>query len=289
MIRVVVLLAIALLSLPAASGAVNLEPISQDRRVDVAIQVETKVCPIPEDPPIASCDEPISTTYEDFADADSALDFGAFDATARVPEFSTFAAQDSSISPVSLTATGTWGGWADASFTWIIVPPNEIQLVHVTESHLTETHYEVTFELTRTVAFSLTGGLVINTTAFGGDDTAAIALIGPGATPVAGIDFSAWRDCDFTGNNLCPTEVLLSEVGQLVPGVYTLRASARALAGSFISGGGYGVGDSDSGSFTVELLIEQPVSALPPGGVVLLGGALVAALGAVRRFPGPPR
>jgi hypothetical protein len=283
------LLAIVLLSLPAASGAVTLDPISQDRRVDVAIQVKTMVCPYPEYPPIASCDEPISTTYEDFSDADSALDFGAFDATAQVPEFPTFAAQESSISPVSLTATGTWSGWADASFTWTIVPPDEIQLIHVTESHVTETHYEVTFELTRTVAFSLTGGLVIDTTAFGGDDNAAIELIGPGATPVAGIDFWAWRDCDFTGSNVCSTEVLLSEAGELAPGVYTLRARGRAFADSSIGSGGFPYEDIVSGSFTVELLIAPPVPALPPGGAVLLGSALVAALGAVRRLPAPPR
>jgi len=151
------------------------------------------------------------------------------------------------------------------------------------------THYEVTFELTRTVAFSLTGGLVVDTTAFAGDDNAAIELIGPGATPVAGIDFSAWRDCDFTGSNVCSTEMLLSEAGELAPGVYTLRAWGSAFAGSFISSGGMGIEDIVSGSFTVELLIAPPVPALPPGGAVLLGGALVAALGAVRRLPAPPR
>jgi hypothetical protein len=268
---------------------VTLDPISQDRRVDVAIQVVSKVCPYPEDFPLGYCGDPISTTYEDYADADSALDFEAFDATAQVPEFTgTSATQDSSISPVSLAATGTWNGWADASCTMVFGPPNGIQFIHVTESHVTETHYEVTFELTRTVSFSLTGGLVVDTTYFGGEDNAGISLIGPGATPVAGIDFWTWRDCDFTSENTCSKEVVLSEDGELAPGVYTLRAWGNASAGSFIASGCWGVYDSVSGSFTVELLIAPPVPALPPGGAVLLGGALVAALGAARRLRAPP-
>ena len=286
MIRYVMLLAIALLSLPAVSGAVTLDPISQDRRVDVAVQVETKACPPPELPPLTSCPDPIYITYEDFADADSAIDFGPFDATALAP--GSHVTQVSSISRVSLVATGTWSSYADASFNYIIVPPANLQFMHVTEDHLTASHYEVTFELTRTVAFSLTGSLFVNSTNFGGNDNAAIALIGPGSTPVAGIDIWILRDCDFLVNWTCTKEVTLSEVGQLAPGTYTLRASGRALAASGMAGSS-AISDSDSGSFTVALLIEPPpVPALPPGGALLLGGALVAALGAVRRSRARP-
>jgi hypothetical protein len=284
---------IALACLPAASRAVSLDPISQDRAVEIDIRVRTDVCAPPEEPG-EICDPPLSRTFDDFADAESAPTFGVFSATAADPSFPfTNAIQDSSISATTLAATGSWLSFANASFYHYTVPPPDlIHTVHITENHTVESRYEVAFELKRIVAFSLTGEIQLTASPFGGNDNAAIALVGPGANMVASIDIDMHRDCDFNINVFCSPQVSISQSGQLGPGVYTLRAYGRAAAASFLSGAMLGnpVTDGDQGSFEVQLIIEAPpVPALPPGGAVLLGGGMLASLGAARRASWPFR
>jgi hypothetical protein len=280
MARVAEFLAIALLALPAASGAVSLDPISQDREVAVEIQVRTDTCPPPSEPP-NGCYEPgnppTSTAFDDYADIESAPDFGPFVATAMDPAFSdTSTWQSSSISPSALLASGTWASWADASLSFIGPP---LELLQVTERHVNQNRYEVTFELSQTAAFSLTGALEL--LVWGEVGNASIELVGPGGTRVTGIDLDLDSvECYLNLGEVC--EASLSESGLLAPGVYTLRAFGGSVAQSFIGSHS----DGSEGSFDVELLIEPPpVPALPPGGAVLLGGALVAAVGAARRLP----
>jgi len=291
MLQIAVFFAMVWLALPAASGAVTLSTVSQDREVSVAIQVRTDVCPAPEDPPIARCDTPLSTTIEDYADAESAPDFGDFSATAAHPDFPlTQAIQNSSISATALTVGGSWDSHADASFDYIIVPPSEIQFIHVTEGHTVESRYEVSFELDRKAAFSLTGGIQLDTTAWGEDDTSEIALLGPGATAVASVDVDREGDCDFSSENTCSLQASISQSGQLGPGIYTLRAYGHAEVWSYIMSGGTPLSTGSHGSFDVALLIDEiPVPALPPGGAVLLAGGLLAAFGALRRRSGRER
>lgn len=288
MLRITAFLAMALLALPAASGAVTLSPISQDREVAIEIRVTTETCAFPPYPPVG-CYEPgnppTSSTFVDYSDSDSAPDFGAFTATAMDPGFAlTESWQDSSISPLALLASGTWGSAADASVTIIPGPP--IELLHVTERHVTENRYEVTFELSQTAAFSLSGALEI--LVWGEAGNASIELVGPGGTPVTGIELELYSgECDLDFGEVC--EAALSEGGLLAPGVYTLRAYGHSVAHN-TGDGSSEPGDATIGSFDVELVIDAtPVPALPPGGAVLLGSGLLAAFGALRRGSGCER
>jgi hypothetical protein len=288
--RAAQLLAIALLALPAASGAVTLNPISQNREVAIEIQVRTDTCWFPEYPPTVGCDDvwnpPTSTTLDDYADSESAPDFGPFVATAMDPNFSdTSTWQSSTISPTGLAASGIWQGFADGSMSFIGPP---IQLLQVTEHHITENRYAVSFELSRAASFSLTGALSV---VWGfGNNNASIELVGPGPTPVAGIELQVHRDCDWNVlNYVCRAS--LSQNGLLAPGVYTLSVFGRTTAQSYIVL--HPETEGAFGNFDVEFLIAPPaVPVLPPGGAVFLGAALVAAVAAARRLPahrGPER
>jgi hypothetical protein len=220
MLRIAVFLAmLSWLALPAASGAVTLSPVSQDREVSVEIRVTTETCPPPSEPPFG-CFPPTSTTIDDYSDSDSAPDFGSFTATATDPSFtSTESWQSSSISPLALLASGTWNSHAESSVTFIGPP---IEMVLVTEHHVSQNRYEVSFELNQTAAFSLTGALAL--LMFGDDANASIDLVGPGETPVTGIDLQLGSgECDWANQGeMC--EASLSESGLLAPGIYTLRA-----------------------------------------------------------------
>jgi hypothetical protein len=276
------LFAIILLALPATSGAVTLDAISQSREVEIAIQVRTDICPFPTQPP-NGCDDwtnpPTSTTVDDYADVESAPGFGTFDAIANEPTFErTRAAQTSSISPTALVASGSWWGEAGVSLT-PFGPP--LQFLQVTESHVAQNHYEVTFELSGMVGFSLAGDLGLSEAIYENVDTAEISLVGPGGELIASLVLPDDGDCSlYNIPHYCLATV--AKGGFLAPGVYTLRASGYSRSASWI-GSTLPYEDWGAGSFNVELLLTAPaVPALPPGGAALLGGGLVAAFGVVR-------
>ena len=250
--------------LPAVAPA--LTPISQQREVSLAIERETRVCPINFQFPPCPPGPPSQITIENFDDAEAAPDLWDWSATASVPGFA------SQVSLVSTTSASTLV--AEGSRTGIAPFGGDIDLeagtlTDILQEHVTSSRYEMSFELTEVTSYSLEGTLELYTV-FSPYDDASLSLIGPRGQVVASLDLDALRDCEL-GELECSLNGSVSESGVLQPGIYTLAAATNGRADKI-----YRYGDSDSGSFAVSLELSPPAVPLLPPALLPLLGALLA-------------
>lgn len=264
---------IALLFALLPAGAQALTPISQQREVSLAIERETRVCPINFDFPPCPPGPPSQITIENFADAETAPDLADFTATASVPGFASQASLVTTTSASALVAEGSRTGVAP--FGSIVDLPGGT-ITDIYQEHVTSSRYEMSFELTEATSYSLEGTLDLYTFFFDLDEDASLSLIGPGGQVVASLDLVAERDCDL-GEPECFLNGSVSESGVLQPGIYTLAAATNGRADKI-----YRYGDSDSGSFAVSLDLSPPAVPLLPPAVLPLLCALLALATRVR-------
>jgi hypothetical protein len=260
-------LALLVALLPA--GAQALTPISQQREVSIAIERETRVCPLNLQFPHCTTGPQTEITIENFSDSEAAPDLADFTATASVPGFAESSSDlVSTLGTSALTAEGSRTAWAP--FGGGVDLPNGI-LTEIFEDHVTSSRYEVTFELTEATSYALEGTLEIYTNVYSAAaDDASLSLTGPGGQVIASLDLLGERDC-VPPEIDCTLSASLSETGVLAAGTYTLAAATHGRAKTL----GHSP-DSDSGSFALSLELSAPaVPLLPPAALPLLGAALL--------------
>src|SRR4029453_5185496 len=95
-------ISLALLVALLPAGAQALTPISQQREVSLAIQRETRVCPLDIQFPHCTPGPQTEITIENFSDSEAAPDLADFTATASVPGFA--ASQSDLVSTLGTSA-----------------------------------------------------------------------------------------------------------------------------------------------------------------------------------------